>query len=179
MLAGEAAGQLGLDSVLLVPTGVAPHKAIDEDPGAEPRAEMARRAAAEGAGLEVSDLELRRDGPSYTFETLEALRAERPEAELVWLMGADAAVGLESWRRPERIVELAQLGIADRSGVDPAAVDDVLERVGADGAARIGMPAIGISSSMVRARVREGGRFAHLVPEGVAELIERVGLYGG
>ena len=179
MLAGEAAGQLALDSVLLVPTGVAPHKAIEDDPGSEPRAEMTRRAAAGGEGLEVSDLELRREGPSYTFETLEALHAERPEAKLVWLMGADAALGLEAWRRPERIVELAELGIAGRSEVDPAALDDVLERVGADGVGRLDMPPIGISSSMVRERVRAGRRFAHLVPGGVAELIEREGLYGG
>ena len=179
MLAGEAAGQLGLDSVLLVPTGVAPHKRIEDDPGAEVRAEMARRAAAEGEGLEVSDVELRRDGPSYTYETLEGLRAERSGAELVWLMGADAALELESWRSPERVVGLARLGIAERDGVDPAALDDVLSRVGATGAARIEMPEIGISSSLVRERVRAGRPYAHLVPDGVAELIEREGLYGG
>jgi nicotinate-nucleotide adenylyltransferase len=179
VLAGEAAGQLGLDSVVLVPTGVAPHKRIEDDPGAEVRAEMARRAAGDGDGLEVSELELTREGPSYTFETLEELRAERPDAELVLLMGADAALGLESWRRPERIVEAARLGIAERSGIDPAALDDVLARVGAADAARIAMPEIGISSSLIRERVRAGRRFAHLVPDGVAELIEGEGLYGG
>jgi nicotinate-nucleotide adenylyltransferase len=179
VLAGEAAWQLELDSVLLVPTGVAPHKEIAEDPGAEPRAEMARRTAAVGEGLEVSDVEMRRDGPSYTFETLEALREQRPESELVWLMGADAAIGLESWKRPERVVELARLGIAERSGVDSAAVDDVLARVGADDAARVKMPEIGISSSLVRDRVRSERPFAHLVPDGVAEVIAGERLYGG
>jgi nicotinate-nucleotide adenylyltransferase len=165
--------------VLLVPTGVAPHKEIEEDPGAETRAEMARRAAAEGERLEVTDLELRREGPSFTFETLARLREERPRAELVWLMGADAALGLESWKRPERIVELARLGIAERDGVDREELDRVLERLGAGGAARVEMPAIGISSSLVRERVREGRPYAHLVPDGVAELIAREGLYGG
>jgi nicotinate-nucleotide adenylyltransferase len=178
VLAGEAAWQLGLDSVLLVPTGIAPHKEIDEDPGAEARAEMARRAAAAGEGLEVSELELRRGGPSYSFETLEELREERPGTELVWLMGADAALGLESWKRPERIVELARLGIAARGGVDPVTLGDVLSRVGAPGAERVEMPGIGISSSLVRERVREGRPFAHLVPDGVGELIAREGLYG-
>jgi nicotinate-nucleotide adenylyltransferase len=172
VLAGEAAGQLGLERVLLVPTGVAPHKEIEEDPGAEVRAEMARMAAAGGERLEVADLELRREGPSYTFETLARLREERPQAELVWLMGADAALGLESWREPERIVELA------RDGVDRGALDGVLERLGA-GTARVDMPAIGISSSLVRERVRAGRPVAHLVPDGVAAFIEREGLYGG
>jgi nicotinate-nucleotide adenylyltransferase len=165
--------------VLLVPTGLAPHKEIEEDPGAETRAEMARRAAATGEGLEVSELEVRKDGPSYTHETLEALRSERPDAELVWLMGADAALGIESWRRPERIVELARLAIAERSGIDPGAIDDVLARLGAEDAARIEMPEIEISSSLIRERVREGRPFAHLVPGGVAELIAREALYGG
>jgi nicotinate-nucleotide adenylyltransferase len=178
VLAEEAAWQLGLDSVLLVPTGVAPHKEIEEDPGAAGRAEMARRAAAAGDGLEFSDLELRREGPSYTHETLSALREERPEAELVWLMGADAALGLESWKRPERIVELARLGIAERDGVDREELEGVVSRLGADDAARLEMPGIGISSSLVRERVREGRPFAHLVPDGVAELISREGFYG-
>jgi nicotinate-nucleotide adenylyltransferase len=179
VLAGEAAGQLGLDSVLLVPTGVAPHKEIEDDPGAGARVEMARRAAEAGVDLEVSELELGRDGPSYTFETLAALREERPRAELVWLMGADAALGLEEWMRPERIAELARLGIAEREGVDQAKLEGVLSRVGAVGADRVRMPAIGISSSMVRDRVRAGGRFAHLVPDAVAEVISREGFYGG
>ena len=165
--------------MLLVPTGVAPHKEIEEDPGAEARAEMARRAAEAGEGLEVSDLELRREGPSYSFETLAALREERPRAELVWLMGADAALELESWRRPERIVELAGLGIAERDGVDLAELEGVLSRLGADGATRVEMPTIGISSSLVRERARAGRPFAHLVPDGVAELIAREGFYGG
>jgi nicotinate-nucleotide adenylyltransferase len=179
VLAGEAAWQVGLDSVLLVPTGAAPHKEIEEDPGTEARAEMARRAAGEGVGLQVSDVELGRDGPSYTFETLETLRAERPDAELVWLMGADAALDLESWKRPERIVELARLGIAQRDGVERSTLDGVLGRLGAGGWALVKMPGIGISSSLVRERVREGRPFAHLVPAGVAEMISREGFYGG
>jgi nicotinate-nucleotide adenylyltransferase len=179
VLAGESAWQLGLDLVLLIPTGMAPHKKLEDDPGAQVRAALAHRAAESAEGLEVSDLELRREGPSYTYETLQTLRAERPDAELVWLMGADAVLGLESWKRPERIVELARLGIAERSGVDPAALDDVLSRVGAREAARVEMPGIGISSSLVRERVREGRPFAHLVPDGVAEAISREGLYGG
>lgn len=181
VFAQEAQAQLGLERVLLMPTGVAPHKRIEEDPGAETRAEMARRAAGAGeAWLEVSDLELRRDGPSYSYETLEALGAESDGADLYWLMGADQALTLESWKRPERVVELARLAIARREGIARSDLDEVLARVGADDrAAAIEMPTIGISSSEVRARVREGRPIRHLVPDPVVELIRERGLYGG
>ncbi|HEV2790788.1 MAG TPA: nicotinate-nicotinamide nucleotide adenylyltransferase, partial [Solirubrobacterales bacterium] len=106
-LAQEAAWQLRLDEVVLVPTGDAPHKRIVDDPGRERRMEMTRLAAADDARFSVSSLEVDREGPSYTYETLEALAEERADTQLVFVMGADAAVGLESWRRPERVVELA------------------------------------------------------------------------
>ncbi len=181
MLAEEARTQLDLDRVLLMPTGLAPHKTIEDDPGVDARGEMARLAAEVGEGLEVSDLELRRDGPSYAYETVEVLRGDEPEAEVVWLMGADAALGLESWEKPERFVELARLGIAAREGVMRSDLDEVLGRLGVaeERAAAIEMPTIGISSSEVRERVREGRPIGHLVPAGVGELIGERGLYGG
>lgn len=181
MFAQEARAQLGLDRVVLMPTGIAPHKRIADDPGAEVRAEMARRAAAgEGDWLEVSDLELGREGPSYAFETLEALAGGPDEPDLYWLMGADAALALESWKRPERVVELARLAIAGREGVARADLDAVLARLGAgERAVAVEMPTIGISSSELRARVREGRPIRHLVPDAVAELIAERGLYGG
>jgi nicotinate-nucleotide adenylyltransferase len=185
VLAQEAAVELSLEEVLLVPTGVAPHKRIEPDPGLEVRLEMAHRAAAGVATLSVSELETARQGPSYTYRTLELLLEERPDADLVLLLGADAAVGLESWRKPERIVELARLGIAERAGIDRGAVESVIERLGAtgDGAGReatfIAMPQIGISSSAIRARVGKGLPIRFLVPDAVAELIAERGLYGG
>jgi nicotinate-nucleotide adenylyltransferase len=178
VLAQEARAQLGLERVLLMPTGVAPHKTIADDPGAEVRGEMTRLAAGVGEGLEVSDLELRRDGPSYAYATLEELRSQRTETELIWLMGADAALELESWKRPERVVELARLAIAPRADVMRSDLDEVLARLGA-GEAAIEMPVIGVSSSSIRERVRDGRPIRHLVPDPVVELIEERGLYGG
>jgi nicotinate-nucleotide adenylyltransferase len=177
VLAQEARWQLGLERVLLMPTGVAPHKTIADDPGAEVRVEMARLAAAAADGVEVSDLELRREGPSYTYATLEAL-SEAEGGELVWLMGADAALALESWRRPERVVELARLAIAPRADVMRADLDAVLERLGVVDAATVEMPTVGVSSSAIRERVRAGRPIRHLVPDAVAGLIEERGLYG-
>jgi nicotinate-nucleotide adenylyltransferase len=180
VLAQEAAAQLGLARVLLVPTGRAPHKEISDDPGASVRLEMAS-AAANGDLTEVERFEVeeaeRGAEPSYAFRTLEALASRRDE-ELVWIMGADAAAGLDRWRDPERILELARVAVAERQGVEREAVEDVLERLGgAQRASFLEMPEIGISSSMIRERVAAGRPVRYLVPDGVADVIERRGLY--
>lgn len=178
VLAQEAFAQLGLSEVLLVPTGSAPHKQIESDPGADVRLEMTRLAVLGDARLGVSEVELRREGPSYTYETLEALREERPGEELFFVLGADAAAGLEGWRRPERVLELARLGIAARPGTGRGEVEPVLERLGGtDRAEFLKVPPIGVSSSMVRDRVGAGLPIRYLVPGPVAELIAERGLY--
>ena len=102
-LAQEALWQLGLSEVILMPTGEAPHKRIADDPGREQRLAMTRLAAADDPRFNVSTLETEREGPSYTYETLEQLGSEKGDRDLVFVMGADAAVGLESWREPERV----------------------------------------------------------------------------
>lgn len=177
-LAQEAFWQLGLDEVILVPTGEAPHKRIADDPGREARMEMARLAAAEDERFSVSALEVEREGPSYTYETLEALAEERAETELVFVMGADAAVGLESWREPERVVELASLAVARRAGVSDADVAAAMRNLGCEGrATMLEMPQFGVSSSAVRERAKQGRPLRYLVPGAVAELIEEKGIY--
>ena len=116
VLADEAASRLGLQRVLLVPAGEPPHRRIEPEPGRATRLEMARLAAAGNDLLEASEVEVGRQGPSYTFETLELLRRDRPSDELWLLMGADVAAALDSWRRPERVLELARVGVAGRPG---------------------------------------------------------------
>jgi nicotinate-nucleotide adenylyltransferase len=176
-LAQEAHWQLGLDEVILVPTGQAPHKQIADDPGGEARMEMTRMAAGEDNRFSVSSLEVDREGPSYTYETLEALAEERADRELVFVMGADAAVGLESWRRPERVVELAGLAVARREGVSDAQVGAVMRSLGCEGPTMLEMPQFGVSSSAVRQRARNGRPLRYLVPQPVADYIEEKGIY--
>ncbi|HEY8502026.1 MAG TPA: nicotinate-nucleotide adenylyltransferase [Solirubrobacterales bacterium] len=177
-LAQEALWQLGLDEVVLVPTGEAPHKRIADDPGREARIEMTRLAAADDARFSVSALEVDREGPSYTYETLEALAEDRVDTELVFVMGADAAVGLESWRRPERVVELASLAVARRAGVSDADVAETMRSLGCEGrVTMLEMPQFGVSSSAVRERARQGRPLRYLVPQPVAGYIEEKGLY--
>jgi nicotinate-nucleotide adenylyltransferase len=178
-LAQEALWQLGLEEVVLVPTGEAPHKRIADDPGREQRLAMTRLAAAEDSRFAVSTLEVEREGPSYTYETLELLAEERADRELVFVMGADAAIGLESWREPQRVVELAHLAVARRSGVADAEVATVMRSLGCDDerATMLEMPQFGVSSSAVRERARSKRPLRYLVPESVARFIEEKGIY--
>ncbi len=177
-LAQEALWQLGLDEVILVPTGEAPHKRIADDPGRELRMTMTRLAAADDSRFSVSPLEVEREGPSYTYETLQMLADQRAETQLVFVMGADAAVGLESWRNPERVVELARIAVARRAGVSDAEVAAVMRSLGAEGrATMLEMPQFGVSSSAVRERAAQGRPLRYLVPEPVARFIEEKGVY--
>jgi len=177
-LAQEALWQLGLDEVVLMPTGEAPHKRIHDDPGRELRLAMTRLAAADDPRFTVSTLEVGREGPSYTYETLQLLAREKGEPELVFVMGADAAVGFEGWREPRRVVELARLAVARRSGVSDADVTSTMR--GLDAAERVTMlemPQFGVSSSAVRERAAAGRPLRYLVPEAVARFIEEKGVY--
>jgi nicotinate-nucleotide adenylyltransferase len=163
--------------VLFVPTGKAPHKRILDDPGAELRLAMTRLATTDDERFVASTLEIEREGPSYTYETLEAL-VEQGEDDLAFVMGADAALGLESWRNPQRVVELARLAIARRAGVAEAEVTSVLRSLGADERAEmLEMPEFGISSSAARERAKAGRPLRYVVPEPVARFIEEKGIY--
>ena len=159
-------------------TGQAPHKEIEDDPGAEVRLEMAGLAAEGDDGVEASGLEVERDETSYSYRTLELLAEREPESEVFFLLGADMAAGLASWKEPARVLELARLGVVPRPGVGLGAVRSALERFGAaDRAEIIDMPLCGASSTIVRQRVREGRPLRHLVPDPVIGLIEAKGLY--
>ena len=178
-LAQEALWQLGLEEVILMPTGQAPHRTIADDPGREQRLAMTRLAAADDSRFSVSTLEVDRDGPSYTYETLALLGQERGDSALVFVMGADAAVGLESWREPRRVTELARLAVARRAGISDAEVAAVLRSLGAEErATMLEMPQFGVSSSAVRERAAAGRPLRYLVPESVARFIEEKRIYG-
>jgi nicotinate-nucleotide adenylyltransferase len=178
LLAQEARWQLRLDRVLLMVTRRAPHKEIEEDPGAEVRLEMAMLASEGEDGVEASGLEVERDETSYSYRTLELLAEDDPEDEIFFLLGADMAAGLAGWKEPERVVELASLGVVPRPGVGLGTVRSALERLGAaDRAEIIDMPLCGASSTTVRQRAREGKPLRHLVPDPVVRLIGERGLY--
>ena len=173
----ETLDQLGLDVVRLVPARRPPHRAIEPEPGADVRAELCERAIDGHPRLEVSRLELDREGPSYSVDTLRAMHDAAPEDQHFLILGADQAKAFPTWREPREIVSLAALVIAERPGSGRDGVELSLAAVGGGAATFLDMPRIGISSTLVRQRVGSSRLYRHLVPGGVADLIEERGLY--
>jgi nicotinate-nucleotide adenylyltransferase len=174
----EAYRELGLDQVMLIPAGIPPHKPVDAEPGPHHRLELCRLAIGNDERFTVSDLELRRDGPSYMVDTLKELSTQAPNNDLFLILGGDIAAGLPEWHEPERVLELATVAIAGRRGTAKAAVQKALGGLaGGDRATFFQMPRIGISSTMVRRRVRAGQPIRYFVPDGVVDYIETHGLY--
>jgi nicotinate-nucleotide adenylyltransferase len=174
--AQEALLQLGLERVLLVPVGVAPHKVTEADPGVEHRIAMCEVAVAGDERFGVSRADAERAGPSYTVDLLRALSGAD---ELTFVVGGDMAHSLPAWRDPEGVLALARLAVAEREGVRRA---DISERLaGLAGAAErvvfFDMPRLDISSSLIRRRAAAGLAVRYLVPDPVAAYIEREGIY--
>jgi nicotinate-nucleotide adenylyltransferase len=176
--AQEALDQLGLERVVLMPAAAPPHKEVAGDPGAEVRLALCAAAVAGDERFEVSDLELRREGPSYTVDTLRALHEHRPGDELTFIVGADMALSLASWREPDEVLRLARLAVAGRDG---SRRDDVAAAVAPyhDGTRleQFEMPRLDISSTQIRRRVAESRPIRWLVPDAVAGQIAARGLY--
>jgi nicotinate-nucleotide adenylyltransferase len=162
-----------------VPTRVPPHKPLTDDPGPLIRLELCELAVAGDERFDVSPVELEREGPSYTVDTLRALRDQAPEQELIFIAGGDMARSLPSWREPEQILALATFAVAERVG---AARRDIAEQLGrlAGGTPRVAffeMPRSDVSSSDIRGRAAAGRPIRYLVPDAVAAAIAERGLY--
>jgi nicotinate-nucleotide adenylyltransferase len=178
--AREARAQLGLERVVLVPTGVPPHKPMEQEPGAMHRLQMCRLAVGGHRDwLEVSAIEVERDGPSYTVDTLREINASQPGDELTFIVGGDVAWSLPTWREPEAILELACVAVAERAGARREEVRSRLAAMvgSAERISYIDVPRLDISSSALRLRVREGRPIDYLVADEVADYIEQRRLY--
>jgi nicotinate-nucleotide adenylyltransferase len=174
--AQEAHAQLGLEVVVWVPVGQAPHREIPQDPGAEARYTMCDYATAADERFGLSRIEIERDGPSYTADTLQALRDRSPDDELVLILGGDQAAALRRWHRPEEVARLATIAVAERADTDRARVERALE--GAAEPVFFDMPRIDVSSTLVRERAGRGQAIRYLVPDKVANFIGAQSLYG-
>jgi nicotinate-nucleotide adenylyltransferase len=176
--AQEAHLQLELDRVLFIPASIPPHKAVEDEPGAHHRLELCRLAIQGDDRFGVSDVEITRAGPSYSVDTLEKLHSRAPDSELFLIVGADIAAGLPEWREPERVLSLANLAVAQRRGTSSAAVREALSGLrGGERSRSFEMPTIGLSSTMIRDRVRNGVPIRYLVPDGVSHYIDHHRLY--
>lgn len=176
--AQEAYLELSLDQVMLIPAGMPPHKPVDPEPGPEHRMELCRLAIRDDERFVASDIELRREGPSYTADTLALLNEQSSTNELFLILGGDIAARLPQWHEPERVLALATVAIAKRRGTARSSVQRALDQLkGGERARFFQMPRIGISSTMVRRRVRAGQPIRYFVPDAVAQYIEQNGLY--
>lgn len=169
IVARVAAETLGLSEVRFVPAREQPFKVGRHGASAEHRAAMLGLAVAGAPGFAVERLELERAGPSYTVDTLRELRAREPARELTLLLGADAAAELGAWRSAAELPALARIVVFARPG-SPAPRSDLI-------AETIRVPALDISATGIRARVRAGLSIRFWVPDPVAEYIARHRLY--
>jgi len=167
--ADRAAEALSLERVLFVPCARQPLKEAGPVAAAADRAAMLRAAIAGHPRFGLETLELERPGPSYTVDTLRALRARWPGERLVLLLGADAAADLPRWREAGEVARIAEVAALTRPGC-PEVTAALVRHV-------VATPAIEISARDIRARCLAGKGIRYLVPDAVAEYIERHGLY--
>jgi nicotinate-nucleotide adenylyltransferase len=177
--AQEALVQLELDKVVFVPVGQAPHRDLERDPGGDQRLELVELATADDERFEVSRIELDREGPSYTVDTLRALREAEPKDELFLILGGDQAAALGSWHEPAQVLELATVAVFERLNWSRHAIGIKVGRLpGGQGIRYLDMPIIQVSSSAIRRRAAAGKPIRYLVPDKVAAQIQAHGFYG-
>ena len=171
---------LGLDRLLLIPTGVSPHKEMAAGASAADRLELLRLSAGSIAKAEVSDIEIRREGRSYTVDTLRAIKVENPDSELYLLMGTDMFTSFMTWREPETIMELATLSVFCRGEKGERVKIEAQKRSLESLGARVELvenPVTAISSTDLRRMLIFGCADPFLMP-GVGDYIREKGLYG-
>jgi len=178
--AQEALIQLELDTLVWVPVGEAPHRELQEDPGPEARLEMVELAIGDDERFTASRIEIDREGPSYTLDTLDELHKQSSKDELFLILGGDQAAALATWHEPEKVLERATLAVFERMSWGRNAIVIKIGRMpGAERVRYLDMPMIQVSSSAIRRRVRDGVPIRYLVPDKVVEYIATHELYGG
>jgi nicotinate-nucleotide adenylyltransferase len=173
LLASDAREALRLDRLIFVPAGTQPFK-VNTPPiaSARDRLEMVRLAVADDADYTIDDTEIGRKGLSFTVDTLEQLSRKNPGAKLFLLLGEDTLAGIDGWRNPGRIRELATLAVMRRSGSEGSPVAAI-----ADGVTTVSARRVDVSSTEIRERLRAGKSIKGFVPESVERFIEARGLY--
>jgi len=174
-LAEWARDALRLDRVVFMPAGDPPHKRGRALSPVSARVAMTRLAIRGHRGFEVSRLEADRRGPSFTVETLRALRDQQPGVRWFLLMGEDSLADLATWHEPAAIVRLATPVVAARPGARARRAARAFGRR----VVWLDNPGLEVSSSVVRARARLGRSIRFLVPDAVANYVARTGIYRG
>jgi nicotinate-nucleotide adenylyltransferase len=174
-IASEACHALHLERVLFVPAAAPPHKGGVARTPAAVRLELTSLAIDDDLRFTASGVEIER-GLVYTVDMLRALR-DRYEHELVFIMGSDSLLQLESWHQPDELLSLCSLAVAPRPGDSPVAIAAAAERWGDYQVTVLDVPSLAVSSSGIRARVAERRPVRYLVPHRVEQYIQETGLY--
>lgn len=182
MLAQQAMESARLDQVWMIPTGCSYLKrkeGIVILPGAE-RYEMVQRAIADNDKFRCLDIEIRRPGDSYSYETMEQLRSDYPEDDFFFICGADCLFTMEHWKCADRLFAACEILAAVRGDADVEGMQEKIRHLEEKFSARIQLLSfrrIEISSSEIRERRRKNLSVRYLVPEAVREYMEEKGLY--
>jgi len=179
ILAAEACDQLRLDRVLWVVTPKPPHKSYQAISSLEVRMELVSAAIAQDDRFEISNVEVNRPGPHYSFETVQILKQENRDADLFYLMGGDSLHDLPIWRHPQEFVAcLSGIGVMRRPQdfVDLPWLERALPGIVAK-VHFVDAPLLEISSSSIRERAAQGRHFQHFLSPAVYDLIKEKGLY--
>lgn len=172
----------GLEKVIFVPSGRPPHKSGVRVTPAEHRCQMCLLAVQDNPRFEVSDIELKRPGFSYTVDTLTELRDLFPHVDFLFITGFDAILEIITWKDYSTLLKHCRFVAVTRPGFSMEQFDELKERIGTDLVARIAVaeiPAVAISSTDIRRLVRAGKPIRYLVPEAVEQYIKANHLYTG
>jgi nicotinate-nucleotide adenylyltransferase len=175
-IASEACHALGLARVLFVPAAAPPHKGVAERTPAGERLQMASLAIDDDLRFTVSGIEIER-GLVYTADTLRALGARYADHDLVFIMGSDSLLQLDTWHAPDELLSLCSLAVAPRPGDSPEAIAAAAARWGEGQVTLLDVPLMDVSSSDVRARAAQRRPIRYLVPQRVEQYILETGLY--
>jgi len=174
-VAKDVADALELEQIVWIPAAVPPHKPDALLAPADARLAMVAAATADDARFTVSEIELDRPGPSFTVDTVRALRERWPDVDLFLILGVDQFRELSSWHRPEGIVREVTLAVMDRGGESAKSV--LPEIPGFEDVIYVPVGRVDVSATAVRTRAAEGSDISGLVPESVHEIIRDRDLY--
>ncbi|MCC6729763.1 MAG: nicotinate-nucleotide adenylyltransferase [Chthonomonadales bacterium] len=177
LVAEDARVQIGLDRVLFIPNGTPAHKSAAETTSPEHRVAMVERAVRANPAFEASRLEIDREGPSYTADTLAALHEANPGADLFFLTGSDAVAEIATWHRPAEVLRLSTIVVAARPGYSLDWLCGVLEPRYMERLVPLTSAYLDISATAIRERARCGLPVRYLTPDPVAAYISEQRLY--
>lgn len=177
-IAYEAKNQLDLDKVIFMPIGSPPHKDTRSVLGSSLRYEMVKIAIESYEGFEINDYEIKKQGYSYTYETLEYLNSD--EHQLFFITGADCLMDIEKWKEPQRVLKACKFVVFNRAGYDEEKLKQKkmdIEKKYNTTIEFLDIMNLEISSSMIRKRIKMNKRVDFFLPEKILSFIRENNLY--